>query len=175
MSRIPLTMAGDQPEAIRRFIDRRGDLNLFRMLANAPSVFTGWIQMVDEMADSSTFTPRMRELIILRVAHLQRSPYELNQHIGLARAAGLTEVQIAAVTGDLGTAEFGPDERIVLDSVTELCSTHRLRDSTFEAVRGALGDAATVELLMIISCYYGLALVLNAVDVEVDTTARFHM
>jgi 4-carboxymuconolactone decarboxylase len=28
-------------------------------------------------------------------------------------------------------------------------------------------------LLMIISCYYGLALVLNAVDLDVDATARF--
>jgi 4-carboxymuconolactone decarboxylase len=32
-----------------------------------------------------------------------------------------------------------------------------------------LGDEAFTELLMLVSCYYGLALVLNAVDVEPDT------
>ena len=40
---------------------RRGELNLFRLLANAPRVFIGWVQMVDEMLDSATFTPRMRD------------------------------------------------------------------------------------------------------------------
>jgi 4-carboxymuconolactone decarboxylase len=30
-------------------------------------------------------------------------------------------------------------------------------------------------LLMIISCYYGLAVVLNAVDLDVDAAARFQL
>ena len=40
-------------------------------------------------------------------------------------------------------------------------------------VEGYFGDEALTELLMIVSCYYGLALVVNAVDLEVDATARF--
>ena len=43
------------------------------------------------MLDSPTFTARMRELITLRVAHLHGSPYELSQHVGFARSAGLTD------------------------------------------------------------------------------------
>jgi 4-carboxymuconolactone decarboxylase len=35
------------------------------------------------------------------------------------------------------------------------------------------GDEALTELLMVISCYYGLALVLNVADLDVDATARF--
>ncbi len=71
MSRIPLTTVDQQCEPIREFMARRGELNVFRLLARAPAVFVGWTQMVDEMLDSPTFTLRMRELIILRVAHLQ--------------------------------------------------------------------------------------------------------
>ena len=85
-----------QPEPIREFMARRGNLNVFRLLANAPHVFAGWTQMVDELFDSPTFSLRMREVIILRVAHLQGSRYELGQHTGIARAAGLTEQQINA-------------------------------------------------------------------------------
>jgi 4-carboxymuconolactone decarboxylase len=133
--------------------------------------------MVDEMLDSPTFTVRMRELIILRVAHLQGSPYELSQHVGLARSAGLTEAQIDAIvgTGDLDAAGFDRTERAVLDLTTELCTTHRLRDDTFAAAHTALGDATLTELLMIISSYYGLALVLNAADLDIDTTARLQV
>jgi 4-carboxymuconolactone decarboxylase len=133
------------------------------------------MQMVDEMLDSPTFTARMRELIILRVAHLQGSRYELSQHVGLARPAGLTDAQINAIIGDVDAAGFNRTERAALDLVTELCTTHRLRDDTFAAAHSALGDAAVTELLMIISCYYGLALVLNAVELDVDTTARLHV
>jgi 4-carboxymuconolactone decarboxylase len=175
MSRIPLTSIEHQPEPIREFTARRGNLNVFRLLANAPDVFAGWTQMVDELFDSPTFSLRTREVVILRVAHLQGSRYELSQHTGIARSAGLTEQQINAIlgNGDLDEADFSRTERIVLDIVTELCTTHRLTDDSFAAGHAALGDEALTELLMLVSCYYGLALVLNAADVDVDTAARF--
>jgi 4-carboxymuconolactone decarboxylase len=175
MSRIPLTDLEAQPEPIRDFAARRGNLNVFRVLANAPNVFSGWTQMVDELFDSPTFSLRTREVIILRVAHLQSSRYELSQHTGIARTAGLTERQINAILddGDPDEADFSRTERLVLDLVTELCTSHRLTDDSFAAGHAALGDEVLTELLMLISCYYGLALVLNAADVDVDTAARF--
>ena len=177
MSRMPLTPADQQSAPIREFMARRGELNLFRLLAHAPAVFAGWAQFVDEILDSITFNPRMRELIILRVAHLQNAPYELTQHTDLARSAGLTERQINAIIDaedpdDLEYAGFSPTERTVLDTVTELCTTRHLSEESFAAVHGVLGDEALTELLMIVSCYYGLALVLNAVELDADTTSR---
>ena len=175
MSRIPLVDVEQQPEPIRDFMARRGDLNVFRVLANAPNVFVGWSQMVDELFDSPTFSLRTREVVILRVAHLQGARYELSQHIGIARGAGLTEQQIDTIIGtdDLDAAGFSDTERVALDVATELCNTHRLTGDSFATARAALGDEPLTELLMLVSCYYGLALVLNAVDLDVDTTARF--
>jgi 4-carboxymuconolactone decarboxylase len=175
MSRIPLTAVEQQPEPIREFMARRGNLNVFRLLANAPNVFVGWAQMVDELFDSPSFSLRMREVVILRVAHLQGSRYELAQHVGIAQGAGLTEQQINAIvdTDDLDAAGFSRTERTALDVVTELCSTHRLRDDTFATAHTVFGDGALTELLMFVSCYYGLALVLNGVDLDVDAAARF--
>ena len=174
MSRIPLTSIEQQPEPFRQWMARRGNLKVFRLLANASHVFPGWT-MVDELFDSPTFSRRMREVVILRVAHLQGSRYELGQHVGIARTAGLTEQQIDAIldTGDLDAANFSRTERTALDITTELCTTHRLRDDSFAAAHAAFGDEALTELLMIISCYYGLALVLNAADLDVDAAARF--
>ena len=175
MSRIPLTSVDQQSEPIRQFMARRGNLNVFRLLANAPQVFGGWTQMVDELFDSPTLGLRMKEVIILRVAHSQASRYELSQHVGITRAVGLTEQQINAIidTDDLDAAGFSRTERTALDLITELCSTHRLRDDSFTTADEVFGDEALTELLMIVSCYYGLALVLNAVDLDVDATARF--
>jgi 4-carboxymuconolactone decarboxylase len=170
MSRIPLAGIDQQPEPIRQWMARRGNLNVFRLLANAPQVFDGWTKMVDELFASPTFTSRMREVVILRVAHLQGSRYELGQHLGIARTAGLTEPEINAILdrGDLDAGDFSNTERTALDLATELCTTHRLGDDTFAAAHAVFGDEALTELLMIISCYYGLALVLNAADLDVD-------
>ena len=71
MSRIPLAIIEEQPEPLRDWMARRGNLNVFRLLANAPDVFAGWTHMVDELFASPTFSRRMREVVILRVAHLQ--------------------------------------------------------------------------------------------------------
>ncbi|HEY4792878.1 MAG TPA: carboxymuconolactone decarboxylase family protein [Mycobacterium sp.] len=175
MSRIPLTSIEEQPEPVRQWMARRGNLKVFRLLANAPHVFPGWTQMIDELFESPTFSRRMREVVILRVAHLQGSRYELSQHVGIARNADLTDEQINAILdhGDLAAAGFSDTERTALDVTTELCSTHQLRDDTFAAAQAVFGDEALTELLMIISCYYGLALVLNATDLDVDATAKF--
>jgi 4-carboxymuconolactone decarboxylase len=175
MSRIPLADLEQLPESLRQWSAGRGNLNVFRVIANAPKVFGGWTDMVDELFASPTFDARMRELVILRVAHLQGSPYELGQHVPLARAAGLTDQQIDAICdqGDLDAADFDRTERAALDVVTELCATHHLSDDSFAAAHGIFGDEAFTELLMIIACYYGLGLVLNAVDVEVDADALF--
>ena len=175
MSRIPLTSIEQQPEPVRQWMARRGNLKVFRLLANAPQVFPGWTQMVDELFESPTFSQRMREVVILRVAQLQGSRYELSQHAGIARDAGLTDQQINAIldTDHPDAAGFSDTERTALDVTTELCTTKRLRDDTFAAAQVVFGDEALTELLMIISCYYGLALVLNAADLDVDATARF--
>jgi len=175
MSRIPLTSIDEQPEPIRQWMARRDNLSVFRLLANAPQVFPGWTQMVDELFESPTFSRRMREVVILRVAHLQGSRYELGQHVGIARKAGLTDQQIDAIldNSDLAAAGFSDTERTAVNVTTELCTSHRLRDDTFAAAQVVFGDEALTELLMIISCYYGLALVLNATDLDVDAAARF--
>lgn len=170
MTRMPLVSTDRQPEGIKQPIARPGTLNVLRLLANAPNVFDGWAQMAGQLFESPTFTPRMREIIILRVAHLQDSPYELAQHVRFGRAAGLTDQQIDALQNkaDLDAAGFSGDERTVIDTVTELCATRRLSDHAFAMAQALLGDEALTELLMIVSCYYGLALVLNAVDLEID-------
>ncbi|MFA1705962.1 carboxymuconolactone decarboxylase family protein [Mycobacterium intracellulare] len=173
MSRMPLANADEQPDRIRQLLERPGTLDVLRLIANAPNVFEEWAQMAGQLFKTETFTPRMREVIILRVGHLQKSPYEVAQHVVFARKAGLTDQQIDALQdkADLDAAGFESDQRLVIDTVTELCTTRRLSDDSFTKAHALLGDKALTEMLMIVSCYYGLALVLNAVDLDIDAPA----
>ena len=174
MSRIPLVNLDEQPESIRQWAARRGNLNVFR-LSQCPQRLWRMDGHGRRVVCESDLEARMRELVILRVAHLQASRYELGQHVPLARSAGLADQQIDAIqdAGDLEKAGFARPERVALDVVTELCATHRLSNDSFACAHGIFGDEAFTELLMLISCYYGLALVLDAADPDVDVAARF--
>lgn len=161
-------------ELARELTARRGNLNVYRALANAEKVFTGWMVAGDAALSSPVLPRRLRELIVLRTAYLMDCAYELGQHRDVAQSVGLDTDTIDAVTteSDWQTAPFDATELAILRLTTELVTTRRVAEPLFQKVHEALGSEATVEALMVIGRYAGLALMLNALDVDLDDTAR---
>ncbi|MEW1654301.1 carboxymuconolactone decarboxylase family protein [Streptomyces sp. NPDC093707] len=172
MSRIPLTPVESVSPAARDFMRRHGELNVFRLLAGAPKVFDGWSAMVDTQLGSRTFGPRLRELVVLRTAHLQRCAYQIAQHTSVGRRAGISPAEISALSTEGPVSGFTEPESTVLAFVSELCTTGTVTQETFAAARTVLDEPELSELLLLVSLYYGLAIVLNAVDPDIDHDAR---
>jgi hypothetical protein len=59
-----------------------------------------------------------------------------------------------------------------VELTTQLLTTRHPTAGAVEDVYTALGAEATVEVLMVINRWAGLALMLNALDVDLDETAR---
>jgi AhpD family alkylhydroperoxidase len=144
------------------------------VLAKAESTYTGWMAAGRAALASPVLPPRLREIIILRTAHLMDCPYELGQHITVAAAAGLTQQEIAALTSDSSPAagDFTAVERAVADLTTALLTTRQATAGAVAEVCTALGAAATIEVLIVINRWAGPALMLNALEVDLDETAR---
>lgn len=161
-------------ELARELTARRGNLNVYRALANAEKVFTGWMMAGDAALSSTVLSRRLRELIVLRTAYLMDSAYELGQHKDVAQTVGVDVATIDAITteSDWQTGPFDAIELAILRLTTELVTTRRVAAPLFDQVHEALGSEATVEALMVIGRYAGLALMLNALDVDLDDTAR---
>jgi AhpD family alkylhydroperoxidase len=174
MTRIPYRRPEDMTERARQITARRGNLNVFRALANAEQVFTGWMQAGDAIQTSPVLPRRLRELIVLRTAYLMDCAYELGQHRDIAQTAGIDIDSINAIASDSDwqAGHFDATELAVLQLTTELVTTRRVAAPLFDQVHTALGSEATVEVLMVIGRYAGLALMLNALDVDLDETAR---
>ena len=174
MTRIAYRSPEQMTEQARELTLERGNLNVYRALANAENVFTGWMQAGRAALTSPVLPARLREVIILRTAHLMDSPYEIAQHIAAAGAAGLGPEEITALAHEssLGTGEFTEAERAVVELTTQLLTTRHATAEALAEVHTALGAEATVEVLMVINRWAGLALMLNALDVDVDETAR---
>jgi AhpD family alkylhydroperoxidase len=174
MTRIPYRRPEEMTEQARELTLERGNLNVYRTLANAQNVFTGWMLAGRAILNSTVLSFRLRELVILRTAYLMDCRYELGQHNDVARTAGVDGDEIRAVTSDSGweTGHFDPVELAVLRLTTELLTSSSASAPVLDDVHEALGSEATVEVLMLISRYAGLALMLNALDVDLDQTAR---
>ena len=174
MTRIACRQPEEMTERARELTLERGNLNVYRALANADKVFTGWMLAGQAALTSQVLPIRLRELVVLRTAYLMDCAYELGQHRDVARTAGVSSGEINAITSesDWETADFNPVELAVLHLTTELLTTRSVSAEVFDQVHKALGSEATVEVLMVINRYSGLALMLNALDVDLDETAR---
>ena len=100
--------------------------------------------------------------------------YELGQHRDVARTVGVGGDEIEAILSqsDWQNGHFEGAELAVLTLTSELLTTRTVSDAVFDEVHRALGSEVTVEVLMVISRYAGLALMLNALDVDLDDSAR---
>ena len=174
MTRIAYRRPEDMTDQARELTLERGNLNVYRALANAEKVFVGWMLAGRAILASPVLPLRLREFVVLRTAYLMDSPYELGQHRDVARTAGLRRDEIDAITSESAwqEADFSPVELAVLRLTTELLTTRTVSAEVFDQVHTALGSEASVEVLMVISRYAGLALMLNALQVDLDETAR---
>ena len=174
MTRIAYRAPEEMTDQARELTLARGNLNVYRTLANAEKVFTGWMLAGQAALTSPVLPIRLRELVVLRTAHLMDCPYELGQHRDVARTVGISSDEINAITSesDWRTDYFTATELAVLELTTELLTTRGISDAVFDHVHRELGSEATVEVLMVINRYSGLALMLNALDVDLDESAR---
>jgi alkylhydroperoxidase family enzyme len=174
MARIAYRQPEEMTERARELTAARGNLNVYRALANAEQVFTGWMLAGDAALTSKVVPVRLRELVVLRTAYLMGSPYELGQHRDVARTAGVSGDEVNAITSesDWQAGHFSGVELALLHLTTELVATGGVSAEVVDDVLTALGPQATVEILMVIGRYAGLALMLNALDVDLDESAR---
>jgi len=174
MTRIPYRRPEDMTERARELTLERGNLNVYRALANAEKVYPGWMLAGRAALTSPVLSRRLRELVTLRTAYLMDCSYELGQHKDIARTAGLTDSEIKAVISESNwqTACFDAVELAVLRLTSELVAQRGVSAPLVDQVHSEFGSEATVEVLMIIGRYAGLALMLNALDVDLDETAR---
>jgi alkylhydroperoxidase family enzyme len=88
MARIPYPDLERNPEAAAltaQIVAERGKLhNLYRMLLNSPPVAKGWLAFLTAIRQQCVLAGRVRELAILRIAVINKAPYEFDSHIPFA-------------------------------------------------------------------------------------------
>ena len=173
MARIPYVDPERAPERVRQTLEQLpAKLNVFRMMAHAETLFPHWVRLGGAILGRSKLSPRLRELVILRVARRSGCDYEWTQHVPIAKGCGIDDAQIAALAADRDDAPgFGDEDRLVLRVTDEAIRDVRLPEATFAEATRRFSHREIVELLMTVGFYRGLAMVLESTAVDVDPPA----
>ncbi|MFJ9380718.1 carboxymuconolactone decarboxylase family protein [Streptomyces sp. NPDC101455] len=158
-----------------RIRERRGGTlrPLDRMLLHSPSVAHGWNSLLGAIRRRTDLPADIRELVILRIAVLNRAPYEWTAHEPEARAAGLDDHHLAALRRDDVSSHPALDarQRRVL-AYTDAMTRHvHVPDAVFDALRDDFTDTELVELTATVAAYGMVSRFLVALDVELPPAA----
>lgn len=149
---------------------RRGDriLNIFRTLAHHPKLLKRWRVFGGHLLNKSSLPARERELLILRIAWLQRGEYEWGQHSQIGKDAGLTDAEILRITQGPEAADWDEFDATLLRAVDELHANARLSDAVWQALTARYHTQQMLDLLFTVGQYQMLALVLNSIGVQLE-------
>lgn len=164
----PATMSEEKRDIYERFSPM---LNIMKILMVAPDPFwKGQRALGRSAVVDITISEQHRELLVLRVAYLSKSDYELYHHLPLGRNAGLSEAKCEAMrTGDF--AGLDAAERALAVFVTETVTEITPSDATLADMRAHFSDAQVLEVTLIIGYYMMIARVIGVTGIGTDEAA----
>ena len=174
MQRLPYPDFTRLPEATQKTL-ASVPLNVVRICAHASQpLFEAQGQLGRAVGTPEVLEPRLRETIILRVAYLSSSKYELHHHIPLARAAGLTEAELAAIAS--GNYSVLDSQLAAASQFTdEVVSLLSPSDATLADLRRVVSDQVLVNIVLTIGCYMSIARLIAVTGIEPDAEALGHL
>jgi 4-carboxymuconolactone decarboxylase len=117
----------------------------------------------------SSLDRKMLELAALTAARELGCKHEWAAHIVHGQKAGINLETIRAIHQRKATEHFSTEDAQVISYVREIISTHRVSETTFQALYGRLGEKGFVELAATVGYYAMLACTMNTFDVYTAT------
>lgn len=141
---------------------------VFLTLGRHRRLFWGWLLFAGALMPGGRLPRRETELVILRVATLERSDYELAQHRRLGRRAGLSTSQVDRVAAGPEADGWSDRERLLLSVTDALHARGDLDDVEWQSLRAQLDERETIELVLLVGHYTMLATALRTLRVQPD-------
>jgi 4-carboxymuconolactone decarboxylase len=177
MARISLVEEKNHPELaelIKRIVaGRRGGLiNVYKLLLHSPPLAETWLEHVNAVRWKTQLDVRLREIVIIRVAILNRIDYVIQQHVpALALADGVLLEECEALRDWRASGFFSEKERAVLAYTDAMTRDVAVLDAVFAAVRGYFNERELVELTVLIGTYNMHNRVMLALGIDLEPPA----
>jgi alkylhydroperoxidase family enzyme len=168
MARVPYLEPSDLAPEDQDLLKRPISLN--KALANSPEAARAFSGLGGYIRYGSKLDPRLRELAILQVGWLARSPYEWSHHVKLGHDFGVSDEDVQALIDDTAGKPTGLDalSKLVLRAAREMTIEGAMADATFAALQAELGNARVVDLTLAIGFYSAVVRVLATLQIDVE-------
>jgi uncharacterized peroxidase-related enzyme len=155
-------------------------LNTWQALAQRPEIFVAYMPYLRSIVGPGALDQRLKELVEVRTAVLNRCLYSASHRVRSARAAGVSEDDVVAVArGEL--SRFSEREQLALELTEELTlrppevaytdAPQLVETATLERVRDSFTDPEIVELVAAIAIWNALARFHRVMGFELDMDA----
>jgi 4-carboxymuconolactone decarboxylase len=152
--------------------DRPKGLNVLGTLARHPELARAYHTFNGHILFSTTLTPRVREVLVLRVAAVRRADYEWAQHVVLAADAGLSPEEVDRIAEGPEAEAWSPVDRALVAAVDELLHDARISDATWATLAAELDEQQLMDLVFTVGAYDVLAMAFRTFDIELDDDLR---
>jgi 4-carboxymuconolactone decarboxylase len=149
---------------------RRGRLiNLYRLLLHSPPLAATWFEHINAVRWKTQLSGRLRELLIIRIAVINRSAYAIAQHVPkLALAEGVSLAECEALRDWRSSGLFTEQERAVLAYADAMTRDVVVSDDVFDKLRAHFDERAIVEMSVLIGTYNMHNRVLQALQIDLE-------
>lgn len=168
MARVPYFDKDDLPPEHKDLLAR--GINLHRALVNSPNGTRAFSTLGRFIRFESKLDPRLRELAILQVGWLARSPYEWSHHVKIGYDFGVTDDDIRALIEESEgrTTRLEPLARTVLKAAREMTADGKMSKATWDVLAHDLDNERLTDLVITISFYNAVVRVLASLEIDVE-------
>lgn len=140
---------------------------IWATLAHHEDALRRFVVFGNHVLGKNTLPLPSRELMILRIAARAQAAYEWDQHVRIARRAGLTDDTIlAAVNGD--REGLGELDRVLLTATDSLLDRQGVDDELWDRLTTHLSTEQVIDVLYTVGQYLTIATVINTLGVQVE-------
>ena len=168
MARLPYRTKADLAPEDQSLLAR--DIALLRLMTHSPGATRAFSTLGGYIRHKSTLDGRLRELAILQVGWLARSPYEWSHHVKIGQDFGVSEADIQALIDDTAgkSTSLGAVERSVLRAAREITLQGAATDATFAELKAEFSTEHLTDLVITIAFYCAVVRVLATMQVDVE-------
>ena len=168
MARLPYLEKSDLPEADQDVLNR--DINLYKILAHSPNAARAFQGLGRFIRYESKLDPRLREMAILMVGYLARSPYEYSHHIKIGRDFGVSDDDIRGLIEEAEGrgSSLDPTSKLVLRAAREMTEEGSVSDATFASLEKEMSREHLLDLIITIGFYNAVVRVLASTGMDVE-------
>jgi alkylhydroperoxidase family enzyme len=168
MARLPYLDQSDLAPEFQDLLSR--NLNLYRALVHSPHALRAFSALGYFIRRKSVLDPRLREMAILQVGYLARSPYEYAHHIEIGRHSGVRDDDIRAIAGETEgqPTTLEPLAKAVLRAARHMTNSLAIPEQTFAELRQSLDEERLTDLVVTIAFYNAVVRILATLEIDLE-------